>query len=180
MPACWRRTSEFAPGNKACYDGARTRVRRLSPALATEANVNATEATNIEVVRKYFDGCNSGDLAVLLSTLVPDVVHFFLPARFPPIRGAEHLARYWRKYKLALDPIWSVDHVIARGDEAVSEWSCSWVPRGAQTRLMLRGSEWYVMHDAKIAEIRAYFMHDDHGNTELAGFPYGERGYLAL
>jgi hypothetical protein len=47
----------------------------------------------------------SGDLAVLLSTLAPDVVHYFLPARFPPIRGAEPLARYWRTYKLALDPL---------------------------------------------------------------------------
>ena len=142
--------------------------------------MNATEATNIAVVQKYFDGCNSGDLDTLIGTLTPDVVHFFLPARFPPIKGAEHLARYWRKYKLVLDPIWSVDHVIARDNEAVSEWSCSWVPKGAKRRLMLRGSEWYVMRDSKIAEIRAYFMHDDGADTGLAGFPYGERGYLAV
>ena len=154
--------------------------RELGGFQTRDTNVNATEATNIEVVRKYFDGCNSGDLAVLLSTLTPDVVHFFLPARFPPIRGAEHLARYWRKYKVALDPVWSVDRIIARGDEAVSEWSCIWTPKGAQTRLMLRGSEWYVMRGGKIAEVRAYFMHDDHGNTELTGFPYGDRGYLTL
>ena len=142
--------------------------------------VKANEAANIRVVRNYFDGCNSGDLAVLLGTLTSDVVHYFLPARFPPIRGAEHLARYWRKYKLALDPVWSVDHAIAQEDEVVSEWSCIWTPPRTQTRLMLRGSEWYVMRDGKIAEIRAYFMHDDQGNTGLTGFPYGDRGYLAL
>ena len=51
---------------------------------------------------------------------------------------------------------------------------------GTHQRLMLRGSEWYVMRDGKIAEIRAYFMSDDDGTTELAGFPYGERSYLAL
>lgn len=112
------------------------------------------------------------------ATLKPNVVHFFLPDRFSPIRSAEHLARYWRAYKLALDPVWSVDHAIAQGDEVVSEWSCIWTPKGAQHRLMLRGSEWYVMRDGKIAEIRAYFMHDDRGNTGLTGFPYGDRGYL--
>ena len=31
------------------------------------------EATNIAVVRKYFDGCNTGNLEDLLSTLTPDV-----------------------------------------------------------------------------------------------------------
>jgi ketosteroid isomerase-like protein len=142
--------------------------------------MNATEATNIEVVRKYFDGCQSGDVDLIVSTLTPNVVHYFLPSRFPPIRGAEHLAKYWRKYKLALDPVWNVDHIIAHGDEVVSEWSCIWTPKGTQKRLMLRGSEWYVMRDAKIAEIRAYFLSADDGHTELAGFPYGERGYLSL
>ena len=142
--------------------------------------MNATEATNIEVVRRYFDGCNSGDLELLLSTLAPDVAHYFLPPRFPPITGAEHLAKYWRKYKTVLNPIWSIDHIIAEGDEVVSEWSCIWTPRGTQMRLMSRGSEWYVMRDARIAEVRAYFMDDDSRSTELTGFPYDDRGCLVL
>jgi ketosteroid isomerase-like protein len=125
----------------------------------------AVEATNIQVVRKYFAGCNTGELADIMATLEPDVVHFFLPNRFPPIRSAEQLARYWRAYKLALDPVWSVDHAIAQGNEVVSEWSCIWTPKGAQDRLILRGSEWYVMRDGKIAEIRAYFC------TTTVGIP---------
>ena len=137
-----------------------------------------TTTANIEVVRRYFDGCNSGDLDLLLSTLTPDVVHYFLPPQFPPIKGAEHLAKYWRKYKAVLNPIWSIDHIIAQGIEVVSEWSCIWTPRGTETRLMSRGSEWYVMRDARIAEVRAYFMADELRNTELAGFSYGDRGYL--
>jgi ketosteroid isomerase-like protein len=140
--------------------------------------MTATEAKNIEVVRKYFDGCNSGDLDVLLSTVTQDVVHYFLPSRFPPIIGAEHLARYWRKYKNALDPVWSIDHIIAQGDEVVSEWSCIWTPKETQRRLMMRGSEWYIIRDLRIAEVRAYLIYNDTGNTELTGFPYGERGYL--
>jgi ketosteroid isomerase-like protein len=137
-----------------------------------------TEATNIGVVRRYFDGCNSGDLDVLLSTLTHDVIHYFLDPKFPPISGAEHLAKYWRKYKTTLDPVWSIDRIVAQDDEVVSEWSCIWTSRQTQRRLLTRGSEWYVMRDARIAEVRAYFIADDSTNTELIGFPYGERRYL--
>jgi len=137
-----------------------------------------TEATNIRVVRRYFDGCNSGDLDVLLSTLTRDVIHYFLDPKFPPISGAEHLAKYWRKYKTTLDPVWSIDRIVAQHDEVVSEWSCIWTSRKTQRRLLTRGSEWYVMQGARIAEVRAYFIANDSENTELIGFPYGERGYL--
>ncbi len=81
------------------------------------------ESRNIAVVLRYFDGCNSGDLDELLSTLAPEVVHYFLPESFPTIRGAEHLAKYWRKYKLVLQPTWRIDEIIGQGDRVVSEWS---------------------------------------------------------
>jgi ketosteroid isomerase-like protein len=153
--------------------------RRGFPAASrSEANVNATEASNIETVRRYFAGCQTGDLDTIAGTLDADVIHYFLPSRFPPIKGAQALAKYWRAYKLALNPVWSIDHLVASGDEVVSEWSCIWTPRRTNERLMLRGSEWYVMRGGKIAEIRAYFIHDNAADTELAEFPYGERGYL--
>jgi ketosteroid isomerase-like protein len=136
------------------------------------------EAGNVAVVRKYFDGCSTGDLDTLLATLAPDVVHYSLDDSVPPIRGAEHLARYWRKYKQALDPVWSVDHAVASGDDVVIEWSCIWTPKGAQNRIVLRGTDWYVLRGGRIAEIRAYFIQNNAGDTGLAGFPYGERGYL--
>jgi len=138
------------------------------------------ESSNISVVLKYFDGCNSGDLDVLLSTLAPDVVHYFLPDRFPPIHGAEHLAKYWRKFKNLLDPVWRIDHILGRDDEVVSEWSCLWRPQGTSQRAMMRGTEWYVMRDARIAEVRAYFLYDDSADTQLTGFPYAERDYLRV
>ena len=142
--------------------------------------MNATETDNIEVVRRYFVGCQTGDIDTIAGTLDADVIHYFLPSRFPPVKGAQALAKYWRAYKLALSPVWSVDHILARDDEVVSEWSCIWTPRRTDQRLMLRGSEWYVMRNGKIAEIRAYFMSADDAHCELGGFPYGERGYLGM
>jgi len=56
--------------------------------------MSSIEASNVSVVLKYFEGgCNSGDLDELLSTLDPDVIHYFLPPQFKPIRGALHLAK---------------------------------------------------------------------------------------
>jgi hypothetical protein len=75
-------------------------------------------------------------------------------------------------------PDWSVDHAIAQGDEAVIEWSCIWTPRGTQSRIVLRGTDWYVLRGGRIAEIRAYFIQNNAGDTGLVAFPYGERGYL--
>jgi ketosteroid isomerase-like protein len=136
------------------------------------------EARNIATVRRYFEGCQSGDLEILLSTLTDDVVHYFLPREHGPIRGAEHLARHWRKFKQVLDPVWNIDRIVAQDDLVVTEWSCIWTPKLTDRRIMMRGSEWYVMRDSLIAEIRAYFLHDTTADTELTGFPYPERGYL--
>jgi hypothetical protein len=44
---------------------------------------------------------------------------------------------------------------------------------------MQRGTEWYVMRDGRISEVRAYLILDEARNCELTGFPYSERGYLS-
>lgn len=141
--------------------------------------MSSIEEHNISVVLNYFDGCNTGILEDLLSTLDPEVIHYFLPEQFKPIRGAQHLAKYWQKFKNVLNPVWKIDHIIAQGNEVVSEWSCFWTPEGSDLRLMMRGSEWYVMREGRIAEVRAYFAYSDKCNTALTGFPYSDRGYLA-
>src|SRR5262249_25209521 len=133
----------------------------------------------VQIVLRYFDGCNSGDLDTLMSTLDLDVVHYFLPEIHKPIRGAEHLSRYWRKFQQVYNPVWRIDHTIASGDEVVSEWSCAYSPKGKERRRMFRGSEWYVMKVGRIAEVRAYYQYDENRDCELTGFPYREREYLA-
>ncbi len=99
------------------------------------------ERRNAETVRRYFDGCQSGVYDDLMPTLDPDVVHYFLPLSFPPIRGADALARYWIKYKQALDPLWRIDHLLAYGDEVVIEWSCQFTSPATRRRVMNRGCE---------------------------------------
>ncbi|MBI1394647.1 MAG: hypothetical protein GC151_01615 [Betaproteobacteria bacterium] len=136
------------------------------------------EDRHIDVVRRYFDACNSGVLEDFGPTLADDVVHYFLPDRFPPIKGAEHLARFWRKFKQVSDTVWGIDEIIAQGDRVVNEWSLIWTPPGSGARLKMRGSEWYVMRSGVIAEIRAYFAYDEARDAQLAGFPYRDRGYL--
>jgi ketosteroid isomerase-like protein len=143
--------------------------------------VDESEARNIEVVREYFDACNTGDIGQLMACFAADVTHYFLPSStFPPIRGAEHLARYWRSWKRQLDPVWAHDHLIARGDEVVSEWSVIFTPPGTQKRLINRGTEWYIVRDARILEVRAYFIADLESGIEFPAFPYAERGYRTL
>jgi len=136
------------------------------------------EEAHIDVVRRYFDACNTGVLEDFEPTLAEDVVHYFLPDRFVPIRGADHLARFWRKFKEVSNTVWAIDEIIAQGDRVVNEWSLIWTPAGSSRRLKMRGTEWYEMRSGVIGEIRAYFGYDEAGDAELTGFPYRDRLYL--
>ena len=137
-----------------------------------------TETANVEVVGRYFEDCQTGDVALLRETLADDVVHYFLPERFAPIRGAEHLARHWARFHRLLAPTWALDRLLARDDEVVSEWSCLWTPPGTNRPVMMRGTEWYVLAAGRLREIRAYLIDDPSRDTGLQGFPYAARGYL--
>jgi hypothetical protein len=60
---------------------------------------NSAESKNTEVVQRYFDGCNSGDVQS------SDHVENQWPTtslRQRRISGAEQLARHWRKFKQVL------------------------------------------------------------------------------
>ncbi len=131
---------------------------------------------NVAVVLRDFDPCNTGDPDELKATLHPEVVHYFLPASFSTIKGAEHLASYWEEYKLTLDPVWKIDLIIGQDDQVVSEWSCLWTDPASSRRVMSRGTEWYEMRDGLIAEVRAYFVAGER-DSELPDVPYAERQY---
>lgn len=133
---------------------------------------------NIAIVLKYFDCCNTGNIEEMKSTLEDDVVHYFLPDVHAPIRGAEHLSKYWGKFRQIYHPTWKIDHAIASGDEVVSEWSCAHTLPYSGKRMMFRGTEWYVLKNHRIAEVRAYYQYDEGSDCQLNGFPYTDRGYL--
>ena len=135
----------------------------------------------LDTIRRYYDGCSTGDVALMLETLHSDVIHYFLAPNIgsAPVAGAEHLARYWRKVTGHIDATWAVDHIVADGDEAVIEWTMFWTPQGQDTAVATRGSEWFRFDGALITEIRSYYQQRPE-STELDGFPYEQRGYSTL
>jgi ketosteroid isomerase-like protein len=138
----------------------------------------------LETITRYYDGCTAGDVEMMLDTLDPGVVHWFLAPNTgsAPVRGAEHLARYWRKVTGLIEARWVVDHALvgpesSGGAEAVIEWTMFWRPREATDRVATRGAEWFTFApDGRIAEIRSYYQQRAE-TTQLDGFPYADRGY---
>lgn len=133
----------------------------------------------LHVITRYYDGCSTGDVELMTGTLHPEVVHWFLAPNpgSAPVRGAEHLARYWRKVAGMIEARWIVDHCLAGEQEAVIEWTMFWRPEGAAERAATRGAEWFTLDpDGLITEIRSYYQQRPQ-TTQLDGFPYAERGY---
>lgn len=130
------------------------------------------------LIGRYYDGCSSGDVELMMQTLHPDVVHWFLAPNTgsAAVTGAEHLARYWRKVARRLRARWVVESICATREQAVIEWSMWWSPEGAPDRLATRGTEWFTVEDGRIREIRSYHQLRPE-TSELDGFPYAERGY---
>lgn len=134
----------------------------------------------LALIARYYDACSRGDADGVTATATADVVHYFLAPNVgsAPVRGGEHLGRYWRKVHGTIAPVWVVDHGIVQGDEAVIEWSMFWLPPGAAERVVTRGAEWFVLRHGRIAEIRSYYRQEA-ADAELDGFPYVARGYSA-
>ena len=141
----------------------------------------------LDTITRYYDGCTAGDVELMLGTLDPGVVHWFLAPNIgsAPVRGAEHLARYWRKVAGLIEARWIVDHALTGDAEAVIEWTMFWRPptrddrdgHGAADRVATRGAEWFTFApDGRITEIRSYYQQRDE-TTQLDGFPYTDRGY---
>ena len=135
---------------------------------------------HLSTIARYYDGCSTGDVEAMCSTLDDDVVHWFLSPNpsTAPVRGGEHLARYWRKVHGLIDATWIVDHILDGPGEAVIEWTMFWHPGGSGPRIATRGAEWFTFTEGgRIAEIRSYYRQHEDEDTELDGFPYRERGY---
>jgi len=130
-----------------------------------------------EVIARYYAGCTAGDIALMMSTLDPEVTHYFLDPQTQSVSGAEHLARYWRKVQALLDARWEIDSIVAQGQDAAIEWTIFWTEPSSGKRLTTRGAEFYRFRGELIYEIRAYYHQRRDANSALVDFPYEERAY---
>ena len=132
----------------------------------------------IDVINRYYLGCNTADVDLMKSTFTEDVVHYFVD--HSAVSGADGLANYWAKVGPITQANWQLDHAIVNEPEAVIEWSMLWTPKRTGQPELLRGSEWYIFRNNKIAEIRSYhnnYFLQARENSALHDFDYANRGY---
>lgn len=132
-----------------------------------------------QAIRRYFAACNAADHDALVDCFTPDAVHYFPPG-LPeiPWRGAETIARRWIWCVQNLGSRWTIEKILcsSTAPEAVIEWT-HWKTASGTA---LRGDEWYLFRDGRIAEIRAYYAapaNRDVAICELVDFDYAARGY---
>jgi ketosteroid isomerase-like protein len=135
--------------------------------------------SNLDHIRSYYEALNTGDADLVASHFTEDAVHYY--TRLGPHEGAERIGQNSEMGVNMIDGQWYLEHGIEQGDEAVIEWTMTWRdPKSGEKRLD-RGTEWFLMRDGKIAEVRAYH----HGNKknpqgDLLGFDHEARGYTML
>ncbi len=133
---------------------------------------------HIDTVVRYFKGCNTADIDLMVSCFTDDVEAYFIDVS--PIVGSHSLAKFWCQLHEATGARWTVDRGIAQGNEAVIEWSMLWTPSEATSEELSRGTDWFIFENSRISEIRQYYHARNlkpGQNFELLGFPYTERGY---
>lgn len=132
----------------------------------------------IDIIKLYYEGCNSANYEQMVSVFADDVAHYFVDHGV--VRGAAALANYWVKVGPRTSAKWNLDHAIVEEPEAVIEWSMRWTPSSTNKSEILRGSEWYLFDSNKIVEIRSYhnnYFLSNPRNRELWDFDYKGRGY---
>jgi hypothetical protein len=133
----------------------------------------------LDHVRGYYDALRSGDADRVASFFCDDAVHYY--TRLGPHRGAEEIGRYAAMGVDLLDAVWTLEHGIDDGTEAVIEWTMQWTDPKSGERRIDRGTEWFAFRDGLISEVRAYH----HGGPknpsgDLLGFDHAGRGHSML
>jgi ketosteroid isomerase-like protein len=133
------------------------------------------------LVVRYFDACNNGDVDAIAACFTPEAIHYFPPGMYGgAFRGGRAIGERWVRARQDLGSRWVVERVAvdAETNTAVAEWTHYKTRQGKA----LRGDEWYEF-DASlglITEIRAYYASPqaaDLDRLELAEFDYAGRGY---
>jgi len=135
--------------------------------------------TGISRVRAYYEALNTDDAAAVSSHFTEDATHYY--TRLGPHEGADTIGNYAALGVSTIDAQWYIENAIEQDDQVAIEWTMTWRdPKSGEKRLD-RGTEWFLIRDGKIAEVRAYH-HGSKKNPQgdLLGFDHEGRGYRML
>ena len=110
--------------------------------LTMSASGPGAEHAYTKTIERYYHGCNTCDVDLMMSCVTPQVVHYF--THYKPVRGARALAEFWAHIGPKHGNRFSVDHAVVQGDEAVVEWTLELTMDPSAGRELIRGAEWYV------------------------------------
>ena len=132
-----------------------------------------------EHIRSYYRALNTGDAEAVSRHFTEDAVHYY--TRLGPHEGAEAIGRYAAFAVDRIDGQWYVENLIEQGDQVAIEWTMTWRDPESGERRLDRGTEWFLIRDGRIAEVRAYH-HGGRKNPQgdLLGFDHAGRGYRTL
>ncbi len=143
---------------------------------ATGSGARTPEHPNLTVIRRYYEGCSTANVPLMLWALTRDAVHYFVEE--PPVRGARRSRRSgWSSLPTGVRPRGRSTWGLAAGEDAVIEWTMLYRPRPGEALRVFRRAEWYVFRDGLISEIRAYELVGGEHPAEFDGYPYAGRGY---
>jgi ketosteroid isomerase-like protein len=135
--------------------------------------------TGTERVQAYYEALNTGDAETVAAHFAEDAVHYY--TRLGPHEGSQTIGDYAALGVSTIDAQWYIENAIEQDDQVVIEWTMTWRdPKRGEQRLD-RGTEWFLIRDGKIAEVRAYH----HGGPknpqgDLLGFDHEGRGHTML
>jgi ketosteroid isomerase-like protein len=138
------------------------------------------ELTPLQRVKAYYRDLNTGDPGKVARHFHADANHYY--TRMEPNRSGRAIGDVTEQGVKHLDGSWHLEHAIEQGDEVVIEWAMLWRdPRHGGVKRLNRGTEWFIVRDGLIEEVRAYH-HSDAKNHEgdLVGFDHAGRGHTTL
>jgi hypothetical protein len=139
-----------------------------------------SELTPLERVKAYYRDLNTGDPEKVASHFHADANHYY--TRLQPNLSGQAIGETTELGVKHLDGSWHIEHAIEQDDEVVIEWTMLWCdPRHDGERRLDRGTEWFIVRDGLIAEVRAYHHSDDKNRQgDLLGFDHAGRGYTTM
>jgi len=134
---------------------------------------------HVDHIRSYYEALNTGDAEAVAAHFTPDATHYY--TRLGPHEGAATIGQMTDLAVKSIEAQWFVENAIEQGDQVVIEWTMTWRDPKSGERRLDRGTEWFLIRDGKIAEVRAYH-HGGKKNPQgdLLGFDHKGRGFRML